>query len=445
MSKNILELPAPKADPQLGHLVELGRDPIGFWMSCAKEYGDIVPLRLGKIPACLIRDPKLIEQVLCDRTSFVKGEDYQILEDMFGKGLVTSDGDLWKRQRKLIQPLFLQERIANYAEIMVDYTEKMLNTWSDGETIDISAEMMHITLNIAMKTIFNKDLTNDEAKIVAEALNLGMNWYESKRKQGFIFDRNNPTEEDLRYQQAFAQVDRAIYETIEHKRKNPDSSGDLLSLLMEVRDENGSKMSDRQLRDEAVTMILAGHETTSNTLSWTWMLLSKNPQVRAKLQQELEEVLGNKKPTAADYSRLHYTKMVIKESMRLYPAVVDISRQAIRECNLGDYKIPAGCIVMMSQWVSHRNPDYFPDPETFNPDRWANDLEKHLPKGVYFPFGDGQRICIGKGFALMEAVLLLGRISQKFQLDLLSDRPIIPQPSITLRPEKGIEVVLNKR
>ncbi|KST63539.1 cytochrome P450 [Mastigocoleus testarum] len=244
---------------------------------------------------------------------------------------------------------------------------------------------------------------------------------------------------------AIAQIDRAIYESIKQKRKNPDNSGDLLSLLANAEDENGGKMSEQQLRDEAATMILAGHETTANTLCWTLMLLSRNPQVRAKLQQELEEVLSNKKPTFADYSRLKYTKMVIKESMRLYPAVRELSRQVSQDCELGGYKIPAGCILIMSQWVMHRNSDYFPNPEMFNPQRWAKDLETQLPKGVYFPFGDGQRVCIGKGFALLEAVLLLAAIAQKFELNLLSNDPIIPQPSITLRPEKGIKVILKKR
>ncbi|MDJ0727631.1 MAG: cytochrome P450 [Prochloraceae cyanobacterium] len=445
MSQNILELPAPKADPQFGHLLEYDRDPIGFWTLCAKEYGEIVPLNFGEMSVCFISNPQLIEKVLHEKNTFIKGEDYQILGDIFGKGLVTSDGDLWKHQRKLIQPLFLQERIANYAKIMVNYTEKMLNNWSDKEEIDVHAEMMRLTLNIAMKAIFDLDLTEADAKTIAEAFDLAMEWYENMREQGFIYDPNNPTEADLRYKKAIDRVDKAIYKIIQTRRKNKQNSGDLLSLLIDMKDENGKKMSDRQVRDEAATMILAGHETTANTLSWTWMLLAQNPQVRAKLQQELKEVLGNKKPTAADYNRLNYTKMVIKESMRLYPAVAELSRQTTREYNLGGYQIPANCTVMMCQWVNHRNPDYFPDPETFNPDRWANDLEKKLPKGVYFPFGDGQRICIGKGFALMEAVLLLATISQKFTLNLLPEHPILPQPSITLRPEKGIKVILNKR
>ncbi|MGF1489126.1 MAG: cytochrome P450 [Prochloraceae cyanobacterium] len=444
MSKTSLELPTIKIDPEKV-IEEYAKDPIGFLMGCAKEYGDIVSFNLGEMQTCFITNPKLIEEVLCDRTSFIKGEDYQILDDIFGKGLVTSEGELWKNQRKLIQPLFLQERINNYAEIMVNYTDKMLKNWSDGEIIDIYDAMLQLALDIAMKTIFDRDLKDEDAATIAEAFDLAMEWYDSKRQQGFIYDRDNLTEEDRRYKKAIELLDRAIYETIETKRKNPENSKDLLSLLLEVEDENGEKMSDKQVRDEAATMIIAGHETSASTLSWTWMLLSQNPQVRNKLKQEIKEVLGNNKPTAADYSKLNYTKMVIKESMRLYPAVAELSRQTTKEYNLGDYKIPAGCIVMMSQWVNHRDPNYFRDPEKFNPDRWANDLEKQLPRGVYYPFGDGQRICIGKGFALMEAVLLLATISQKFELNLLPEHPIIPQPSITLRPEKGIKVVLSKR
>jgi len=444
MSKTSLELPKIKADPEKV-IEEYGKDPIGFLMGCAKEYGDIVSFHLGEMQTCFITNPKLIEEVLCDRNAFIKGEDYQILDDIFGKGLVTSDGELWKSQRKLIQPLFLQERINNYAEIMIKYTEKMLENWFDREKIDVHQAMMRLTLNIAMKAIFNQDLTDKEAKTIGEAFDLAMKWYDSQRQQGFTYDRDNLTEEDRRYKKAIELLDRKIYETIETRGKNKNNSKDLLSLLLEVENENGEKMSDRQVRDEAATMIIAGHETSASTLSWTWMLLSQNPQVRDKLKQEIKEVLGNNKPTAADYSKLNYTKMVIKESMRLYPAVAELSRQTTKEYNLGGYKIPAGCIVMMSQWVNHRDPNYFRDPEKFNPDRWANDLEKNLPRGVYYPFGDGQRICIGKGFALMEAVLLLATISQKFDLNLLPEHPIIPQPSITLRPEKGIKVVLNKR
>ena len=236
-------------------------------------------------------------------------------------------------------------------------------------------------------------------------------------------------------------MDEAIYSLIQQKRNSSEEAENLLSMLMHTRDEEtGQQMNDKQLRDEVATLMLAGHETTANALSWTWMLLSKHPDVRSKLQTELNQVLAGRSPSVEDIPQLQYTNMVIKESMRLYPPVSIFGREAARDCTIGEYAVPEGCLIQISQWVMHRHPRYFENPEVFQPERWKNDLEKRLPRGVYIPFGDGPRICIGKGFALMEAVLLLATIAQKFQLDVLPDFPIVPEPSITLRPASGIKV-----
>jgi cytochrome P450 len=295
-----------------------------------------------------------------------------------------------------------------------------------------------------MKCIFNTDVDTGEAKVVANALDVAMHWFESKRRQNFLVWEWFPRPENVRYRQAVAEMDDAIYSLIRQRRNQTESANDLLSMLMEARDEEtGQQMDDKLLRDEVATLMLAGHETTANALSWTWMLLAQHPEVRQKLQAELQQLQG-RLPTIEDIRSLHYTNQVVKESMRLYPPVSIFGREAARDCTIGDYEIPQGTVIMISQWVMHRHPKYFDNPEAFQPERWTEEFEKQLPRGVYIPFGDGPRICIGKGFAQMEAVLLLATIAQRFELDVEPDFPIVPQPSITLRPEYGIKVRLKQ-
>lgn len=445
MAQDIFELPGPESNSIVGSLVDLGNDPLGFLARCARDYGDIVPMRLGLNPACLITNPKYIEQVLKDRETFIKSRGFRVLKTLLGEGLLTAEGDSWLWQRRLAQPVFHQKRINGYARAMVEYTEQMLATWRDREIRDIHADMMRLTLKIVMKTIFNAQVDEGEAKTVAHALDVAMHWFESKRRQNFLVWEWFPRPENIRYRHAIAEMDAAIYYLIQQKRNSGEQTEDLLSMLMHARDEEtGQQMNDKQLRDEVATLMLAGHETTANALSWTWMLLSEHPQVRDKLHLELERVLAGRSPTVEDIPQLHYTDMVVKESMRLYPPVAIFGREAARDCTIGDYDVPKGCLIQIGQWVMHRHPRYFENPEVFQPERWSDDLEKRLPKGVYIPFGDGPRICIGKGFALMEAVLILATIAQKFQPNVLPDFPIVPQPSITLRPESGIKVQIQQ-
>ncbi|MDZ8082484.1 MAG: cytochrome P450 [Nostoc sp. DcaGUA01] len=445
MTQDIFELPGPEGNSIVGSLLDFGRDPLGFLTKCANEYGDIIPIRLGLTPACLLTNPNYIEQVLKDTNLFVKSRSLHALKTLLGEGIITSEGDSWFRQRRLMQPVFHQKRITSYGDIMVAYTEQMLDTWQDGETRDVHREMMRLTLNIVMKTIFNRDLNEGQAQDVAHALDVTSDWFESKRQQNFIFLEWFPRPENIRYKNAIKQMDKTIYEIISQRRASGENPGDLLSMLMAARDEeDGSQMSDRQLRDEIATLMLAGHETTSNTLTGAWILLSQYPEVRTQLLTELQQVLGGRSPTIADLPNLRYTDMVIKETMRVFPPVYNMARKAAQDCEIGGYQVPQDCTIIMSQWVMHRNPRYFEDPEVFKPERWANNVEKNLPRGVYFPFGDGPRICIGKSFALMEAVLLLATIAQKFELNLVPDHPIVPQASITLRPAFGVKVTLKQ-
>ncbi|KAM3110365.1 cytochrome P450 [Phormidesmis sp. 146-33] len=433
MAQTLLTLPSPEVSAAL---MEYSRDPLSFMTRCAREFGEIVPLQFecGEL-FCLLTNPEHITEVLKDRLLFIKAQDLQSLSGLIGNGLLTSEGDFWQRQRRLIQPVFHQQRIENYGSVMVNYTQQMLQIWHKDKVLDVHDEMMRLTLNIVMKTIFDQDVTDSEAKQVAHALDAAMNWATTQEPDA-----------DRRYQNAIALLDETVYAMIHRRRINKTDSDDLLGMLMQIQDaDDGSRMSDRQLRDEVATMILAGHETTANTLSWTWMLLSQHPEVRTKLTQELKRVLDGRTPTIADLPQLSYTNSVIKEAMRLYPPATDVSREATQDCEIGGYLIPKGTTLICSQWVMHRDPRYFGNPEKFTPERWADDLEKKLPRGVYFPFGDGPRVCIGKNFALMEAALILATIAQKFQLALVSDQAIELQPSITLRPKHGIQVVLKEQ
>lgn len=454
-AQNIFELEGPSGSAVLGSLGELSENPLAFSTKCDRDYGDIVPLRLGPTAACLITHPDLIEEVLKNRTAIIKSRAFRALTRLLGNGLLTSEGDSWFRQRRLMQPVFHRKRIESYGSIMVDYTEKMLNDWqAEGQPEaprDIHAEMMRLTLNIVMKALFNQDVSTSEAETVAHALDVAMDWFNSKQRQNFFILEWFPRPENIRYRNAIKAMDKSIYDIIQQRRESGEDTGDLLSMLMSARDEDdGSGMSDQQLRDEIATLMLAGHETTANTLSWTWMLLAQHPEVEAKLHEELQQVLEGRSPTTDDLQKLPYTHAIIKESMRVYPPVAVLGREATEDVVVGDYLIPKDCVVIISQWVMHHSPDYFDDAETFKPERWLEvpgeqPLEKRLPRGVYFPFGDGPRICIGKGFALMEAVLILATIAQRYQFVLEPGYTVTPQSSITLRPEHGILTTLKVR
>lgn len=444
MPQDLFELPAPEGNSIVGNLVDLGNDPLGFLTRC-RDYGSIVPLRLGLNPACVLTNPDYIEEVLKDRDTFIKSRGFRVLKTLLGDGLLTAEGESWFRQRRLAQPVFHQKRINHYGTTMVEYTDRMLQTWQDGETHDVHADMMRLTLQIVMKCIFNTDVDDGKTKVVANALDVAMGWFESKRRQNFLVWEWFPRPENVRYREAIAQMDDEIYALIRDRRNQSEQTNDLLSMLMDARDEEtGEQMDDKLLRDEVATLMLAGHETTANALSWTWMLLAQNPEARGKLEAELQQVLQGRLPTIEDIRNLHYTNQVVKESMRLYPPVSIFGREAARDCTIGDYEVPQGTVILISQWVMHRHPKYFENPEAFIPERWTEDFEKQLPRGVYIPFGDGPRVCIGKGFAQMEAVLLLATIAQQFELDLEPSFPIVPQPSITLRPEYGIKVQLKR-
>lgn len=428
----------------LGSLLKLRQDPLKFQTECAQKHGDIILFRIGSFPpSYMFNHPSLIEAVLCKQSeNFIKDFTYLALRSVFGNGLLLSEGDYWKRHRRLMQPAFHKERIEAYAEAMVTDTDQMLETWQDGETLDIHQEMMQLTLKIIAKTLFGVDVAKVALEI-GEALDAIMVGYFHQSQTLFLFSQWLPTPGNRRYSRATQQLNQIISSIIEQRRQFPKH--DLLSMLLQVEDEGGQRLTNKELRDEVMTMLLAGHETTANTLSWTLMLLAQNPEAETKLLQELGLVLEGQTPTVENLSQLHYTKMVLKESMRLYPPAWGLGREAIRECQIGGQQLQPGAVVFFSQWVIHRDPRFFENPEQFLPERWAGDLEQNLPRCTYFPFGDGSRSCIGRGFTMMEATLILAMVMQKFRFALVPNFQIELLPSITLRPKTGIKMSLGER
>jgi len=419
-------------------------DPLAVFRKWASEYGDIFYYRAAWLHVYFLNHPDLIEAVLVrNYQNFLKDRVIRKSRWFFGDGLLTNEGESWLRQRRLSQPAFHRERIASYAKIMADHAEQMLAAWSDGETRDIHQEMMQLTLRIVVRALFNVEA--EEIGEISSAMNILMRNSTGIRMLIPPLFRHFPTPAMIEFRRAIRQLDDTVYRIIAAHRANQDDSGDLLSMLMQARDEDGGCMSDKQLRDEVLTFLLAGHETTALALSWTWHLLGQHPEAEARLHEELDRVLAGRTPEFGDLRDLAYTDRVIKESMRRYPPAWCVARTVIKDFEIGGYRIPAGSNVVMSQWVMHRDPRYFPEPEKFDPDRWLSERSQKLPRFAYFPFGGGPRQCIGNSFAMMEATLLLAAIAQRFQLRAVPGDPIIPVPSFTLRPKHAIRMTLQAR
>src|SRR6266478_3377020 len=422
----------------------LQQNPLDYFTAMAQKYGDVSGMRIGKFRSLFINHPDLIEDVLVNNArKYHKGRILRANKYLFGEGLLTSEGDFWLRQRRLAQPAFHRVRIASYAATMVEYTERLLDQWKNGEQRDAHQEMMRLTLQIVGKTLFDADVERD-AQEVGKSLELLLEIGANFRRTIFV-PHWLPTPANLRVKREVAQIERIIYRIIGERRASGRDAGDLLSMLLAAQDEDGSRMADKQLRDETITLFLAGHETTASTLSWTWWLLAQNPRVEAKLHAELDAVLGERAPTLDDLSKLVYAGHVITESLRLYPAAWGLARLAVEDHEIAGYPVTKGMGVTMAQWVVHRDPRWYDAPEEFRPERWENDLLKRLPRFAYFPFGGGPRQCIGNTFALMEATLILATIAQTFRLRLVANHPVVPLASITLRPRHGVRVTFEAR
>jgi cytochrome P450 len=427
-------------------LVEFRRDPPGFLARVARDHGDAVRFRFPGQPVILFNHPDLIRDVLVTRArSFAKGRGLERTKLLLGDGLLTSEGTLHLRQRRLVQPAFHRDRIASYGSTMVQAAERRASAWYEGATIDVLHEMMALTLAVVGRTLFGAEVER-EADTVRTAIEIALKTLTLATLP--FAERLDwlPLPHLLRFRRAKAQLDDIIYRLIQERRSGGDR-GDLLSLLLLAQDAegDGTGMTDLQLRDEAITLLLAGHETTANALTWTWYLVSQHPAVERELHGELDRTLGGRAPTADDLPDLPYTRRVLSEAMRLYPPAWVVGRRAVVDCEVGSHVVPSGVLVFVSQWVTHRDPRFFVDPERFDPERWTQEAAAARPKFSYYPFGAGPRVCIGEQFAWMEGVLVLATLARHWRLRLVPGHPVAPQAIVTLRPKFGMRMTVQRR
>jgi cytochrome P450 len=439
--------PGPRRTFPLSGLFGYRRGPLPYFQNLAAQYGDISYFRLGPEEAFFLNHPDYVKDVLVtNHQNFHKGLALQRAKRLLGEGLLTSEEEFHRRQRRLAQPAFHRARIASYAGVMTDYACETRARWHDGDTLDMSEEMMRLTLGIVGKTLFDADVVSD-AREVGEAMTVVMDLFNTITIPFFELIQRLPLPQLRRFDAAKARLDAIIYRLIEERRRGGEDRGDLLSMLLLAQDTegDGGAMTDEQLRDEVMTIFLAGHETTANALVWTWYLLSQEPGVEAKLHEEIERVLARRLPTYEDVAQLKYTEMVLAESMRLYPPAWAIGRLAMTESEIAGYTVPRGALVLMSQFVMHRDPRYFPEPLRFDPERWQTAARESRPQFSYFPFGGGPRRCIGEGFAWMEGVLLIATLAQQWQMRLVPNHPVALKPVITLRPKHGMKMTVERR
>lgn len=436
--------PGPKGSLIMGVMRDFNRDTLGFVTRC-RDYGDVVHTRFLYVHAYFLYNPVDIESLLTTNAkSYRKAQSLRspFFYRLVGNGLVTSEGDFWRRQRRLAQPAFHRQRISSYGEVMVQYAERAISGWQPGEHRDLARDMTRLTLEIVVKTLFNSDISN-HADHIGEILTSLVKPFASQATLKWILDNRLPTPEHRRYFRAVGEIDRIVFRIIAERRASGYDEGDLLSMLLEAQDDDGSQMSDGQLRDEVMTLFLAGHETTALALSWSWYLLATHTQAEQKFHAELREVLGGRAPQVSDLPQLKYTEMIAKEAMRLYPPAYAVGREAIEETEIGGYHVPKGTQLFAFQWVTHRDPRYFDEPNSFRPERWAN--AEQILKYAYFPFGAGPRQCIGNYFAMMEIVLLLATIGQRFRFSLDPSCKVEVLPVLSLRPKTGIRVIVEPR
>lgn len=424
-------------------LPRLRRNPAAVFEALARSYGDVTALRLPLLTIVLVNDPALIERVLVvDHAHFHKGRALEVAKRILGDGLLTSEGEYHRRHRRLLQPAFHRQQIAGYADVMVQHAATTAAAWQDGATVDMAAEMMRLTLAIVGATLFGANVERDANEVGAVLRRLMTLFDLLTLPFADVLDRL-PIGPSRTWRTSRQQLDAIIGRMIAERRQTGDR-GDLLSMLLSARDEEGG-LSDDAVRDEALTLFLAGHETTANALTWTWYLLAQHPDVDAQLQAELDRVLGARLPTFEDLPQLSYTRMVIAESMRLFPPAWAIGRLALHEYQLGPYLLPAGVVVLMSQWVTHRDSRFWSDPLRFDPMRFYPDAGARRPKFSYFPFGGGPRLCIGESFAWTEATLVLATLAQRWTVRLVPGDAVELWPAVTLRPRHGLRLRLQRR
>ena len=434
--------PGPSGLPLVGSQVAMLRGGLDFSMRMAREYGDVVRWEELGGPAYQINHPDDIERVLVgNNQNYVKGDSFQrVLAPLTGNGLVNSEGETWRRNRHLVQPAFHPRRIERNARMITDLTEELCESWSDGDTRNVHDDMMALTLRIVSRTLFGVDI-DDRLDDIAEAVDAFFSATVSVPH--VLLPDGLPLPTRRRMRAARETLDDVVDDIVRQRRADPGE--DVVSMLLSASGEDGETLSDQQIRDEAITLLVAGHETTAVALTYTVYLLSQHPGVEDRLVEELDRVLDGRAPTHDDCSELKYTERVAKESMRLYPPVPTLLREAVEPDTLGGYEVPAGATIHLNQWVVHRDPRWYDDSLAFAPERWTDEFERSLPRLAYFPFSAGPRRCIGDRFAMLEVRLILATLYQRYHLELVSDRDVEVIPTVTSRPNDDIVVVAHER
>lgn len=422
-------------------------NPILLFEHLASTYGKAAHYKLGPSNILFLNDPDLIREILVVQPqNFIKERTQRRMKILLGEGLITSDGETHRRQRRIAAPAFHRQRIQAYASIIAGRAAAMRDQWTPDAEVDLSAEMMRLSLEIVARTLFAQEVTPDILSIHHE-VNAIMKIYNLlialPKAESYL---HLPVPGLMRFQRARKRLDAVVYRMIEEHRRSGVDSGDLLSMLLRSKDEESdSSLSSEQLRDEVLTIFLAGYETMANALSWTWMLLAQNPAAEAKFHAEIDDVLHGRLPTLEDVPQLRYTEMVLAESMRLYPPAWAMGRQCVCDVEIGPYRLPANTFFLFSQYILQRSEEHFPDPLRFDPERFTTENKAGRHKFVYFPFGGGSRQCIGESFAWMEGILVLATLAQRFRPQLVPDQLLDVEPKITLRPKHGIRMVLRPR
>jgi cytochrome P450 len=437
----------PGGVPFLGHLLEFRRDRFALAQRIGKEEADLVAMRMGFFGILMASSASTAHEILVDKAdAFVKSRGLSVFaRPLLGDGLLTSEYNVHKRQRRMLAPVFAHKRIAAYGDVTVHKSHAAAERMQDASSTDLSEEMMRLTLEIVGKALFDAELAGD-ASAVGEALTVSMRQMMDAMVRLVPTPPVIPTPGNLRLRQAVKRLDDIVYGMIRERRASGEDRGDMLGMLLATRDaDDGTGLSDREVRDQAMTILLAGHETTANALAWTFYLLGRHPEARSKVEEEVDRVLGGRAATMNDLPNLPYSLSVIKESMRLYPPAYMIGRKATRELTIGGARVPRGQVVIVNVIGIHRKPEAFPDPDRFDPDRFTPEREKALPPHAYLPFGAGPRVCIGNHFALMEGHLVLATLAQKLRFDLVSNAPAETDPLVTLRPRGGLPVHVSRR
>ncbi len=444
-----LPLPGPRGLTALRALLAMRRDCVGAFLDLRARYGDAIHIPAGRLDLALLNHPDHVAHVLQKNAgAYEKSPSYRELELVLGKGLLTSEGAFWKRQRRLAQPAFKRRNLAGFAPTMVAATEALLDGWaaSPGPR-DLAAETMRLALQIAGRTLFSAELA-DEADALGSALAVALPFVQHRTEALFNWPVGWPLPSHLRFRRALAQLDGVVHELIERRRRGAPEAArrDLLSTLVFARDpDTGERMDARQVRDEVMTFLLAGHETTANALAWTFYLLANHPEVEARVLAETQAVLGDRAPTAEDAPRLELTRRVVLDSMRLFPPAWVIERSALQDDVVGGFRVPKGTLVMLCSYTTHRHPDFWEEPDRFDPDRFLPERSVDRPRCAYFPFGAGQRQCIGEDFAMLEMLLIVPLVVRRFRLALDPTHRVEAEPGVTLRPRGGIRMTPHAR